>query len=284
MSFVDSVQQMMYNYTKRPSYDGQRKFKYNTKKGKRKMKKLGNKILVAVLACVIAITTVAPMKVEAATVAKTQTVYRSGKSLNNYIDIYVGDLKETSKITNVKSSKTSVVRPYSVTKYSNESEYFEDGKENSGEYYANIRVKLMKKGTAKISFKVDGKKKTTTVKVLNYTNPVKTANITGTVSGKKTTYEFANGTKEQCAVFLKSTAAIKNAKGTFEAKNGWKIIKVDFDNYGTTEECMMANYNGVKKVTVNLGTLKAKKTAAIYVTYRNTETKGTIRCMYIFNY
>jgi len=237
-----------------------------------------------VMIAMVLVSMVMPVSVEAATVTKSQTVYATQKKYGNYVDIYVGDLNANSKITDVKSSKKNVAVPKSVTYYGNACEDFEDEKAGESSYYAHIRVRLLKKGTTKISFKVDGKKMSTTLKVLPYTNPVKKADLYGVSNGKNLVLKMAKYTKNESFLTLNNSGTVKSARIELEAKSGWKITEVSSINYGTGETDIIARTKGVKKATLQLGTLLPNKASAILVTFKNTKTKATLECLYLLNY
>lgn len=249
------------------------------------MKKFAKKFLVAAMACMLAVTTVAPMTAEAAPSApKTQTVYHRGKGTVLYSSIYISGTDEDTKITNVKSSKSAVVKPsyYRIRsdkyKYQDlESSY--NVEENDG--YAYVGFKALKAGTAKLSYKIDGKSFSTTIKVLAYKNPLKTANILGIKNGSST--NLASKVKSSSVADLKLSKTSSNEKVTFKANSGWKITQVEVANDSTGSTYELYNYNGLSSATLYAEKFKAKQKGEVQVTCRNTKTGASITVFYDIN-
>ena len=249
------------------------------------MKKFAKKFLVAAMACMLTVTTVAPMTAEAApSVPKTVTVYQRGKNTTLSTSCSIGGLEEDSKITNVKSSKTSVVKPSYYSIYSDKS-IFQSldssyvSKDDGASGY--IGIKVLKAGNAKISYKIDGKSYSTTVKALAYKNPLKTANIMGVKSSGST--NLASKVKSSSIASVKLSSTSKDGKVTFKANSGWKIIGITIENDSTGSEYEMSNYNGLSSATLYSEKFTAKQKGEVQVTCYNTKTKASITVFYDIN-
>ena len=104
---------------------------------------------------------------------------------------YIGELKKNDKIlkANIKSSNSKVASIYSVSRNKNISlEKNLEEKKGSNEskwenYNYNITIKMKKPGKTVISFKVNKKTYKATINVIKYSNPLKTAKITGLGKG-----------------------------------------------------------------------------------------------------
>lgn len=264
------------------------------------MKNLKNKVLSAALAFVLAATTLAPVTVNAAvSYNKEQTVYMTSSSGTSYTSIYVGNLGSKEKIKNVKSSKKSVVKPYSISTYTsdetNKYEYLENSDWNSeGSYsdkYAYIGCTLLKKGTANISFDVYNTKtkksstKTSKITVKAYENPAKTVNIAGIKSGSSK--NLASKTKKQNTANLTLKSKKKNAAVYVKANTDkkWKIVSASVYNETSGNTYSISNYSKpLSSVKFsNIGTINAKEYARVSVTFLNTKTNGYMTTYYYVN-
>ena len=146
-------------------------------------------------------------------------------------------------------------------------------------------VDVFKKGTAKITYKVDGKKKTTTLNVKAYENPVKSAKITGKASGKSKTIDLTKKTKSQSYADVTNKTKITSPKITIKANTNWKITNVAWSGVDADGQNVRINksFNNVGSATLKFGTLLAKKYSNIEVSFYNTKTKGTMTVSYRIN-
>ncbi len=253
------------------------------------MKNVRKRLATLALAFVVACTSLAPVTVNAAPyVNSSQTVYREQKKGTSYTSIYVGNLtkSQTIKKSSVKSSKTSVATLYYLEKNaytsSYKTEYFEKGltdySNSDSEYYYYIGLKLKKAGSSKISFKIGSKSYSSTVKVYDYTNPVKQIKVgTTTVAGSK--FKSAN------VYGAKNAKKLSNAKVTVSANDGWKITRVEVEDKTTYEELQYScSSNPKSTVTVQYGTFAKNKPYTIDVTFYNTKTKAYMYVTYYMNY
>lgn len=266
------------------------------------MKNLKKKIVSAALALVLAATTLTPVTVKAdVTYNNEQTVYMTGKT-SGYVSIYVNDLgkNESVRTKDVSSNKKSIVKPYSVStwsdNYTSKYEYIENSAWNSEDKtsnkYSYIGCELLKKGSAKVSFKVynsktkkTSKAKTVTVDVKAYENPASTVEIAGIKNGKST--NLASKTKVQNSANLKLNSKKKDAKVYVKAntKKKWKITSATVDNEKKGTTYSIRNANGMNDVKFNnIGTINKNDKVRVSVSYYNTDTKGTLSTYYYVNY
>lgn len=262
------------------------------------MRNFKKKIVSAALALVLAATALSPVTAKAAvSVSETQTVYLQSKNGTGYASIYVGNLGAKEKIKSVKSSKTSVVKPSSISTYKYDREYSHEYIENSdynnksttNEKYAYIGCSLLKKGTATVSFKVYNTKtkksttKKTKITVKAYENPAKTVNIAGIKSGKST--NLASKTKNQNWANLSLKSKKKNASVYIKPNSGWKIASASVQNGSTGTDYSITNYSKpLSSVKFsNVGTMKAGEYARVTVDYVNTKTGAYMYSYYYIN-
>lgn len=214
--------------------------------------------------------------------AKAAPVYEENVTLvmyekNQIASIYVDELlaSEEIKASDVSSSKSSVASIYSITREEQESEteVVEDDEEtdDTKNYSYAIDLKLKKKGTTVISFKVGDQTYSTTVKVVKYKNPVKTLKITGVKSGKN----IASKTKTKNYVNFKGVNK-SSSKLTIKPASGWTVEKITFSCSNTGETKTWKNTvkkSGSKsKIVVSsasLGKLKKANTYLIDITFVN---------------
>lgn len=246
------------------------------------MKKFLKSFLAITTALVCAVTMLTPVNFQAAvTTPSKQVVYLTGKNRSNYTNISIDG---SSKITNVKTSNKKIANPYGVGKGSYSYSVLDgDYKHNSN--YGYIMVDVFKKGDAKITYKVDGKKKTTTLKVCAYEDPVKSAKITGKASGKSTTIKLTNKTKDQNYANIKNTKKVTSPKITIEAAKNWKITHVSWSGVDADGQNVniSKSFKNVNKATLKFGTLLKNKYSSITVSFYNTKTKGTMNVSYGIN-
>ena len=196
---------------------------------------------------------------------------------NQIASIYVDDIlsSEVINASDVSSSKSSVASIYSITREEQESEteVVENDEETDdlNTYSYVIDLKLKKKGTTVISFKVGNETYTTTVNVVKYKNPVKTLKITGVKSGKN----LASKTKKKNYVNF-SGVKKSGSKLTIKPASGWTVEKITFTSSSSGETKIWKNTvkkRGViskkKLSSASLGTLKKSNTYLIDITFVN---------------
>ncbi len=239
------------------------------------MKQLVKKVFVAALALTVMFTMLAPATAEAAvTYNKSQTLYRTSKSGTSYTSIYISNLtkSQTIKKTSVKSDKTSVAKPWylsrSISSY--KTEYFSSNMTgDSNNYYSyDIGLELKKAGKAKISFKIGSKTYTSTVTVKNYTNPLSSVTITGVNGGKNIASKLSSSSS--CST-LKLTKTTRNAVVKVKPKSGWKVTSISVENSQTGDTMSVSNYNyfgptkGISNASLKLGTLTKNKKVTLRI-------------------
>ena len=120
---------------------------------------------------------------------------------------------------------------------------------------------------------------------MDYKNPVKSAKLTGKVSGKGKTLDLTSKTKKTSIVRTTNKSTYTNAKFTIEAAKGWKITSIACDNTDKDGDStyISKSLNKKSKASISLDTLYGKKSSYIDVTFYNTSTGGTITVNYYFN-
>ena len=229
------------------------------------------KIVCVLLAALLLVLTAAPAF--AVTIDAPAKVYLDGKNTEGYADIWISDLSASSKITNIKSSDTKVVKPsslnYSTWSYTNLDDDWED--EDSTEYSADIGCRAIKPGTATISFKVDGKSYSKKITVLGYVNPIKSLVISG-FSKANLKSKFTK--EDYLQQILKSNAKAGQIK--VKAATGWKIKSISWSDGGANGDERSMNVKSGRS-SMNLAIPAMKKTGKYYIDieFYNTKTKTT---------
>lgn len=244
-------------------------------------KKLSCALLVAAMICAIT-----PFTASAATqkisYPTTYVSYMSSKSTHSsYGSFSINNIPTKSSISksnvHVISGK-NVVSLNSLNKniWSNRSESFLKGVKTYvySDHSYSIGFNMNKTGTAKISFKVGNKTYKTTIKVLPYTNPIKSLTVTGVSGNLASKFKTANYTsnirvaKTQKSGFVKCTAA-----------SGWKITSLYYTNDKTNiQRSIYCNSKGVSSLSLHTGALAAKQTGYVNINLTNTKTGGTMYC------
>lgn len=250
------------------------------------MKNIFKKLSCALLAAVM-ICTMVPLTANAATntitYPKSQVVYMSSKTSDyNYGSISINNIPSKQSISkaniNVVSGKSVIsLSSFTSSTWKDSTASFIKGVKpyTYSDHYYRIGFNIKKTGTAKISFKVGTKTYTSTIKVLPYTNPIKSltvSGVSGNVAGKLKTTSYASGirvNKAQSNAWIKCTAA-----------NGWKITYMSFNNRknNTQRSISTNNSTGTSSFSLHAGNLAAKQSGSIYLTLVNTKTKGMQSC------
>jgi len=177
----------------------------------------------------------------------TATVYLRAKnysSANGWGDGWDSFYFKRGEVKNVKSSKTSVLDVYL---YDNE-----------------IVFHAYKPGTAKVSFKYKGEKRTVKVVVKRYVNSFKKL----TIGGKS----YKNGFK----TIYDSVASFKKLRGkkiSVTPAKGWKLVRIQAYVSGNGSQ------GGKLVVVKNNAKVPKNVSSVIYVTLQNKSNKGTITYM-----
>lgn len=241
-------------------------------------KKLSCALLAAAMICAIT-----PFTASAATTftaPKTQVSYMGAKS--NYSGYGVISLYNVPSKSSISKSSIKVVSGKNVVSLSSfsksvstsRSEGFYKGAKpyTYTNHYYSIGYDMLKAGTAKIQYKVGSKTYTTTIKVLPYTNPIKSLTITGV--GNLASRFKTNSSASK----LQIKKAQKNALIKCTAASGWKIDSVYFNNSKTDVSRSISCSKGAASVTLHAGNLAAKQTGSIIVNLTNTKTGGQQYC------
>lgn len=256
---------------------------------KKNFKKLSCALLAAVMICVMT-----PLAASASSTIyykNNQTLYMAGKNKPApYSMIFISGVPNETSISKssikVVSGK-SVIALSDLTTIKNNSytSYFEKGfepMEYKNHYFA-IGVDAKKAGTGKISFEVENKTYTSTIKVMPYVNPISKFTVTGVKNG--TSSNLAGKFKTNSSGgSLRVNKAQKNGYITCKAASGWKITSISFWNKKTNFTRRIASINGLNKSTgvsslsLYVGSLKAKQTGTITINLYNAKTGGIQDC------
>jgi len=213
-----------------------------------------------------------PMKIMWTTTEKTSSYYTTS--------LYIGSLTKKSTVTDVKSSKPSVVSIDYVAKYNSTSEtkYFDpDRKETGSSSYVSIGLKIKKTGKATISFKVDGKTYKKVITAVSYENPVKSFQLTG-VSTKNMKSLFAK--KNYAEESLSKNAKAGAVKVT--AAKGWKVKRIYWEDYSDYSDREYGfGSNGAATASMAIPSMKKNTSYYIYIQLRN-EDLGVDQTVYYY--
>lgn len=211
--------------------------------------------------------------------ASDYTFYAGGKGSTNVEYIGLPDYTAGDKVTDIKSSNKKIFKVHSFDE--NESEYteyaqYEDESDYSGsDYYASIGIELLKKGSAKLTYKVNGKSKSMSVQVLAYKNPVKSFVLTG-LGSKNLKSKFAKSSyakaksKKAKAGLLKVTAA-----------SGWKIRSISFYDVKAKNTHEVYSWeNPVSSMQMHVPAMKKGREYYANATFCNTKNNQNISVTY----
>lgn len=240
------------------------------------MKAFVKRISVVFMALLLTVTMI-PAAAEAAVSAPSSTtVYRTTKTGTSSVSIYVSGLTSKQSIakSSVKSSKSSVAAPYSVTNSSSTSktQYWNGSKDySSSSRYGSISLTAKKAGTSTVSYKIGSKTYKTKLTVKNYVNPVKSltvSGISGNLASKFKSYSWANA---------KIASSKSNGTVKVTAASGWKITSVDLYNSKTGISRSVSAYGApVSSATLYTGSMKKGTAGYVSVSLRNTKNGGTL--------
>lgn len=209
--------------------------------------------------------------------AESRTVYLVGDGYKTDW-VYNWDTK-ASQVTSIKSSNKSVALPYVLEGNNYSYKYLDKSQEDRTDHSIDIGVKLLKTGSAKVSFKVNGKKTEVSYKVKAYTNPVKTFKITP-YSSSNLKSKFA----KKATVDAKLTKSTNAGKFVVEAATGWRITEARW--HSNSEDYGYRYYawgEGAKKVSLNIPAMKKGNSYYCSVEMTNKANGGTITLYYNMN-
>lgn len=186
-----------------------------------------------------------------ATENKNIVVYQNNSPYTNTV-VYPAHTAKTFKITNLKSNKGGVWL------------------RNFGTYFTINSQSFT--GTAKITYKFNGKSQTLKYTVKKYTNPCKSFKIGSTeyaktFNSKTSTYSFRN---------------VKNQKLQIQANSGWVITEIVTSSSRYNGKSDMKFYKPNKSsFTKNNLTLFNNGYSYLYVTFKNTSNGGENTLLYL---
>lgn len=257
------------------------------------MKHFFKKAVTAVLTAAMVLTVVVPATAEAATtisVSAPQTIYLTSKT-NSYslFSVDASNLAKGDKVTNVKSSKSSILEKQSLTysnsQYSHSTEYFNSDtkpyKSSGKSYSASISLLAKKAGKSTVSFNIGKKsfKKDITIKA--YTNPLKSLNVLDIKKGKSTDLKSLFNSSNYASG--DSAVAAKGKSVKVAAASDWTITSVYFDNSTTGNSHSFYSRNGKDSLTLNVPTPSKNDYVYVSVSLRNKKDGGTLSISYSFN-
>ncbi len=205
----------------------------------------------------------------------SKTIHLTSKSGEaNFVDIFIEDLNG-AKVTDVKSSKPGVVGI--ITRRDTVSTLVNYEDENDHEEEDSVRIGLIgrKKGSATISFKINGKSYKHTYTVVGYVNPLKSFVLSG-ISGANLKSKFANGV----IVDDKLKADAKAGDLVLTAASGWKIKQVMWVDLKNDEDMTRNTPRGASSVRMSLPAMKKNGQYAIRMHFINSKTKADTWLIY----
>ena len=224
-------------------------------------------------------------------VTGTQTVYipsSSGGSVN--IGLAYGTKSFTINRSSVKvTAGTTGAKMVGFAKrnnsYSSNYQYNYSGSEWTTESYSDadysydINLQVSAKGTAKVTYKIGSTSYTTSVKVLAYTNPVKSITLNGVYSSKS----FASLTKSSIDPSKDLTLSTKTTGARLKVTpaSGWKIAYASIHDNSSGMSKSISSWNkGLSSVSLYWGTLYASHNYSIDIEYINTSNGATMSTYY----
>ena len=202
----------------------------------------------------------------------SKTVYLDGKD-GQYGNFWINiqDIKKNTKITDVKSSRADIISINTLNRWSDTNYSFEEKKTTYTDYTANISCYGRKKGTATVSFKVDGKSYSNTYKVVDYVNPLKSLVISSIGSTNlKSRFSKQNSVSHK----LRSNTKAGTVKAT--AASGWKIRQLEWSQQsGGWSYKSYYTENGTSSAKINIPAMKKNTRYLIWIVMINDKTKAT---------
>ena len=212
--------------------------------------------------------------------AATRTFYLGGKNFTRYAYLDLDGLNVGDKVTDIKSSNKKIFKVASF-EFNNNEEYeyadeeYDEEEETYTSLYGYASIKLLKKGSAKLTYKVNGASKSVDIKVLAYKNPVKSLVLTGLGN---------NNLKSKFAKSSYAKAKSKNAKAGLmkvSAASGWKITSAHFTEAKTNKNYGIQPYGKpISSLQFHVPAMKKGKAYYIYVDFTNTSTGASVSINY----
>ena len=191
--------------------------------------------------------------------------------------VYIGGTTASTKIKNMKSSKSSVVSVIGLSRSTEIEEYFgeEEGRDPDEWGSASLLVRPKKAGKANITMKIDGKIYKTVYTVKKYVNPIKSLVLTG-VGTKNLKNKFAKRTDIDDS--LKANA--KKGAIKVKAASGWRISEIRWENETTGLEYSQWMRNDVTSASLDIPAMKKTEEYRIVVYFRNIADDGSLSMEY----
>lgn len=199
----------------------------------------------------------------------SKTIHLTSKSGEaNFVDIFIEDLNG-AKVTDVKSSKPGVVGI--ITRRDTVSTLVNYEDENDHEEEDSVRIGLIgrKKGSATISFKINGKSYKHTYTVVGYVNPLKSFVLTG-VGSANLKSKFNKGAIVNDS--LKSDAKSGDLK--IVTASGWKLKQVAWVDFKNDEDMTRNFSKGASSAKMTLPAMKKSGEYVFKMHFINSKTKA----------
>ena len=212
--------------------------------------------------------------------ASTRTFYLGGKGVTRYGYVDLEGLAAGDKVTDVKSSNKKIFKVAFFNENNDETTDFADEEDDQEEetrnsYNAQASIKLLKKGKANLTYKVNGKKKSLPIKVLAYKNPVKSF-VLSSFSNKNLKSQFNKTSVAKTKVkythggYLKVTAA-----------SGWKITSAQFVDLKGSQSRGLQTYGApVSSIQLYIPITDVGRAYEINVSFQNTANGATMDITY----
>ena len=233
------------------------------------------KLFCTILAVALLILSLMPAYAAVSVKADSNKIYLDsigGSYGYGYINI--DGINANTKITDIKSSNTKILRPSGLDRWSSSYKDLE-GDYNSSNNDASISVRGLKKGKANITFKVDGKSYKQSFEVLNYVNPIKSLQLTG-VGSANLKSKFAKDRYVNAKLSSNSKAGYVNVS----AASGWKIRSVEWSDDSNDSRHSFYSSKGVSSVKVIAPAMKKSGIYYIWLTFVNTKNGAEIPITY----
>ena len=192
------------------------------------------------------------------------------------VTIYI-DNAPKGKISSVKVSNKKVVELSSAYISEYKSTYTKKPKEGYkgyGNRSASIYLRVKKAGTTKVTYKIGGVTKTTTVHISKFTKPLTSLTITGAEGGanlaNKINWNYSGNLELKNAI--SSNSVIK-----FKCKKGWKVTSVSFDCEGGMRKSYSNSKKGIK--SYKLGKLEEGKNYSLNISL--SDKHGVYESVYV---
>ena len=232
------------------------------------MMKISNKLAVIVMACLLCAALTAGACAVSVSV-DTSTIYMPGDSPAS---IFITGIKSYEDITDIAVSDPDVIYGIGYGGSDKWQSLNSSGTDEEEEEECAVELAIYgkKKGSATVSFDIDGKTYKKKFKVVGYANPVKSFVLSGR-SSKNLKSSFAKTNEAS----LKLSSKAKAGYLTVAAASGWKIMSVNLYEPGKFSNRGFESGKGVSSAKVWLPALKKNTEYAIDVDFMHKKTKAT---------